>query len=310
MWHIMASEWSIRTFVKEFHALSIASTRLKTFQLNPLKPLKHVEERFGVVPIKLDYQLYFILKYSDILIPQGLMIIMVISSILLTGRKSVSLLLRRDSTFFMLVAIATFIVYVGTFTAHPQRILEHLVLTLAVFTIVVTRLMNYSERTKWVKAIAKLIVFAIMLSAPLKLIHYWGTSLTYIGFPKKTIYTLSYFAQHTGNPIDNPIHFVGPTPYWFLTEIIAHKQHFYLISLNGPAGAGMFTETLNNINASLSIADPHYIVIDISLMLIARSKYMFEQNIPIFIESLMNLSLRADVVFTTGITHMVWIKNG
>jgi len=308
MWHGMVSEWSIGTFTSELRILSTAFTRLITFQLNPLKPLEHVEERFGTIPIKPDYQLYFMLKWLDVLILQGLMIILVISSILLTRRRLTNLLLRMDGTFFMLIAIIIFVVLVGTFIAHPQRILEHLVLTLAIFTIVIIRLTEHSKRTKWVKVIAQLIVFTIMLSAPLKLIHYWGTSLTYIGFPQKTIYMLSYFAQHTENPIDKPIHFVGTTPYWFLTEIVAHKQHFYPISLNGPEGCQVFEETLDKLTASVFFREPHYILIDLTTTLTMRSKYMFEPYIQDFIGYMMHLSLYANIVFAIEPTHMIWLK--
>jgi hypothetical protein len=306
MWHAMASEWSIGAFIREFHVLSIALTRLLTFQLNPLKPVEHVKERFGAIPPKPDYQLYFILKWLDILVLQGLVVASIMASILLAGRKSIKLLLRKNCTYFMLVALASFLVFVGTFTAHPQRILEHLVLTLAVFTIVIIRLTDYSKKAGWIKTIVLLTVFAIMLSAPLKLIHYWGTSLTYIGFPEKSIYTLSYFAQHTGNPIDEPVHYIGPTPYWFLTEILARKQHFYPMSLNGPEGSEVFIKTLNKLKTSLSITDPHYIVIDLSPMLFMRSKYAIGHHVPVFIGDLMNLSSTANIVFTAGVTHMIW----
>jgi len=309
VWHVMASNWSIRIFIAEFSILSVAFTRLVTFQLNPLKSLKHVEERFDSIPIKPDYQLYFVLKWFDILILQVLMIALIATSILLEGKRVIKILFKKDITYFMFIAITTFILFVGTFTAHPQRVLEHLVLTLAAFTIVVIQLAKCSKRTRWVKAIILSTIFAITISAPIKLIHYWGTSLTYIGFPEKTIYMLSYFAKHTWNPIDKPIHYVGQTPYWFLTEILDRKQHFYPISLNGPESSAVLSKTLENLNATLSATTSHYVIIDLSTLLPMRSKYSFDQYVEEFTSSLINLSSRTNIILNINATHMIWVTS-
>ncbi|PUA31614.1 MAG: hypothetical protein B7O98_08940 [Zestosphaera tikiterensis] len=58
--------------MNEFQILFTAFTRLMTFQLNSLMPVAHVEERFGDILIKPDYQLYFILKWIDVLMLRGL----------------------------------------------------------------------------------------------------------------------------------------------------------------------------------------------------------------------------------------------
>jgi len=308
LWHGLTVDWSLHQFINEYRVLSEGFTRVLVFQLNPFKPLKTVKARFGDIPVKPDYYSFFMLKWASVATVQLLLFSIIGVFTYSEGKSLIRRIYKKDIPYFFAVSLSIFIIFVGTYTAHPQRILEHLIFTCSGFAIYLCLLSNrLGGRKKAARKALYLFVIITLLLTPLKLFHYWGTSLTYIGFPEKTLNMLSWFANHTTNPLDRSIHYVGTTPYWFLTDILSNKRHFYPISLNGHESGALFEETINNLNNSLHIADSHYIIIDLTGMFSIRAKYELEPYIDDFLKNLNVLSSKANVVYIEAPTHMVWL---
>ena len=306
LWHAIASQWTMEKVKAELNILSTAVKRLVDLRLGLAKLITSVEQRFGSIPVKEDYLLYLKLKLYNIVILQVSVVILIMLITLVYSRNLVKELFQRDTTIFALLSAIFFFIYAGTYTAHPQRVLEHFVLSLSALVALVVYLVR--KANKIIKVVTLTIILIIVSSLSLKLVHYWGTSLTYIGFPFKTVYMLYFLGKFTKQKLPMPIYYVGPNPYWFLTEIVSHKEHLRLISLNGPSNSVMFTAIIRNLNTSLNITGAHYIIIDLSPILSMRAKYKFEPYIDGFIRDLLSLASKANIVFNVGVTHMIWIS--
>jgi hypothetical protein len=258
LWHGIACDWSLQSFVSEYSLFSRAFTSLISGEIIPFAAIDSVQDRYGSIPVIDDYFSFFMLKWSSFVIMIALVSIIVIV-LLLYNRKNFAKIKNHEILYFSLISIICFLFFVGTYTAHIQRISEHLVITFAGLVTLLLFLIGHELNHSRIQKI--LLVSAIMIFAltPFKLVTYWGTSLTYMGLSEKSIDSTNWLASNTENPISQPICFVGSTPYWLLTDIVSTKQSPYVISLNGPDGSEYFNDSLNAINASLSkVADRLY----------------------------------------------------
>jgi hypothetical protein len=314
LWHGFICEWSVWAFYKEInYALLPAVDRFLTFEINPLTYVSKAEERYGSIPIKSDYLNVLMLKHFIVLAINIIMLCIIMYALFHAFRKqgftntALNLLTRRITYTWGFSALFLAI-YGLTGTAHPQRLLEAFAITNCGLALLLLRSLEgdlkISKELKGKKGITALVLAITLMSIffiPLKVVAHWGTSLTYMGFSQKSIHEVEYIATY-GNP-ETCIHYVGPTPYWFLTEIVNKWSGSYVYDLNGHEGEIYFTETLANIERSLDISEPHYIYYSLSSLSAMRAKYDIEHSLDMFIKAFDALSSKTNIIYVNSITE-------
>jgi len=242
LWHGYASEWSIHMFYSELkYVLTGALDRLLAFQLNPFAPIT-TEPYRAVLPPTPGYKLMLYVKYVTTLLAISsvtLLTILTVLSRLNNGRLSrrtliqlVLEMLREPYTVLLLMSAVFLVVYGITWTAHTQRVLEGFIIPYAILPLwISTRVERKTPTARIFPAKAtSIIIIAILVSAtiivPLKVLSYWSTSQTYIGFSNYWVSQLEYLY----NNIDSvgKLYFIGLTPYWMLTEVLPYKYSRYI----------------------------------------------------------------------------------
>jgi hypothetical protein len=148
-----------------------------------------------------------------------------------------------------------------------------------------------------------------ILLIPLKILAYWSTSLTYIGFSQKYLHQVLFMAKFGDHRMH--IHYVGPTPYWFLTEITSRWPGSFVYDLNGPEGEIYFTGTLTNIECSLNATEEHYIYYSLSSLFAMRAKYFIEPLLDNFTKSYEKLLSKAFLIYINSLTeNIVYVPAG
>jgi hypothetical protein len=319
LWHGYMCEWSIQAFYKEInYALLPATGRFLSFEVNPLTYVSMAEGRYGSIPIKSDYLNVLLLKNFIVLVINIVMLCIVVYALFQFFReqgfrKTALSLSTRRITYLWGFSALFLAIYGLTGTAHPQRVLEAFVIPNCGLALLLLRSLERDLKTfKEFEAKAKrsvtsitVIVLAITLISisfiPLKVVAHWGTCLTYMGFSQKNIHEAGYIATY-GNP-EMCIHYVGPTPYWFLTEIIGKWPGSWMLDLNGHEGDIYFTETLINTERSLNMRGPHYIDYSLSSLFAMRAKYAMEPLLYNFTKGYEELIGRTNVVYMNSATE-------
>jgi len=312
-------EWSIQAFYKEInHALLPAIDRFLAFEVNPLIYPFKAEERYGSILIKSDYRSILMLKSLIVLTINIMMLSIIICALFYVFReggfkKTVLNLLARRITYLWGLSALFLTIYGLTGTAHPQRVLEAFIIPNCGLAMLLLRslekdlkIFKRCEAEKEVAPIAIIVLaltLVIVFFIPFKIIAHWGTSLTYIGFSQKSIHEAEFLSKHGSSELG--IHYVGPTPYWFLTEIVGKWVHAWSFSLNGQEGEHYFTETIANIKQSLSMKSPHYIYLSLSSLFAMRAKYAMEPLLDNFVKDCLDLTGEANMVYMNSLTEYI-----
>jgi len=325
IWHGYASDWSIQKFYAELnYALLPAIDRFLSFEINPLIYVYKAQERYGSIPIKIDYSNILFLKNIVVLSINLIILFITFFSLLylFSGqkfRKVIQELLTKRVVYIWSLSAIFLAIYGATGTAHPQRVLEFFIIPNYGVLLLLLRTLErkpntfkiesiktekvYKNKTflSLIKIMILIAILASVLFIPFKIITYWGTSLTYIGFSQKYIHEAMFIATY-GDP-RTPIHYVGPTPYWFLTEIISKWPGLRVYDLNGPEGEVYFTGTIANIKNSLNMSESHHIYYSLSSLRAMRAKYDIENLLNAFIESFDKLSSKTNVIYVNSMTE-------
>ncbi|NAZ13371.1 MAG: hypothetical protein GU359_04370 [Desulfurococcales archaeon] len=327
IWHGYASDWSIQKFYAELnYALLPAIDRFLSFEINPLIYVYKAQERYGSIPIKIDYSNILFLKNIMVLSINLIILFITFFSLLYLFyrqkfRKVIQELLIKRTIYIWSLSAIFLAIYGATGTAHPQRVLESFIIpnygvlllllriserrpnTFKIESIKTEKVFKNKTFLSLIKIMILIAILASVLFIPFKIITYWGTSLTYIGFSQKYIHEAMFIATY-GDP-RTPIHYVGSTPYWFLTEIISKWPGLRVYDLNGPEGEMYFTETLINIRHSLNISESHYIYNSLSSLYAMRAKYFIEPLLSDFIENYEELINKINVIYTNSLTEFI-----
>jgi hypothetical protein len=325
IWHGYASEWSIQKFYAELnYALLPAIDRFLAFEINPLIYVYKAQERYGSIPIKIDYSNILFLKNIVVLSINLIILFITFFSLLYLFygqkfRKAIQELLTKRTVYIWSLSAISLAIYGVTGTAHPQRVLESFIIpnygvlllllrtlerrpnTFKIESIRTEKVFKNKMFLSLIKIMILIAILASVLFIPFKIITYWGTSLTYIGFSQKYIHEAMFIATY-GDP-RTPIHHVGPTPYWFLTEIISKWPGLRVYDLNGPEGEVYFTGTIANIENSLNMSESHHIYYSLSSLRAIRAKYDIENLLNAFIESFDKLSSKTNVIYVNSMTE-------
>jgi hypothetical protein len=323
IWHGYASDWSIQKFYAELnYALLPAIDRFLSFEINPLIYVYKAQERYGSIPIKTDYSNILFLKNIVVLSINLIILFITFFSLLYLFygqkfRKTIQELLTKHTVYIWSLSAIFLAIYGVTGTAHPQRVLESFIIPNYGVLLLLLRTLERRPNTfkiesiegkkrskKFLSLIKIMILITVSISIlfiPFKIITYWGTSLTYIGFSQKYIHEAMFIATY-GDP-RTPIHYVGPTPYWFLTEIISKWPGLRVYDLNGPEGEVYFTGTIVNIKNSLNMSESHHIYYSLSSLRAMRAKYDIENLLNAFIESFDKLSRKTNVIYVSSMTE-------
>ena len=317
LWHGYMSEWSIQAFYKEInHALLPAIDRFLAFEVNPLTYLFKAEERYGSILIKSDYRSILMLKSLIVLTINIIMLSIIICALFYViheegFKKTVLNLLARRITYLWGFSALFLTIYGLTGTAHPQRVLEAFIIPNCGLAMLLLRslekdlkIFKRCEAEKRVAPIAIIVLaltLVIVFFIPFKIIAHWGTSLTYIGFSQKSIHEAEFVVTY-GNPSMH-IHYVGPNPHWFLTEIIGKWPSSCTFDLNGREGDTYFTETLINIERSLNMRGQHCICYSLSSLFAMRAKYAMESLLDSFTKDHEELINKTNVIYMNSATE-------
>jgi hypothetical protein len=237
------------------------------------------------------------------------------------------LLAKRTVHLWSLSAILLAI-YGITGTAHPQRVLEAFIIpnfgTTLIFQEYLERKLNafqwknkrieirFEENRSLLPSLSLTILVATLiciLFIPLKIATHWSTSLTYIGFSQKYLHQALFMAKFGDHRMH--IHYIGPIPYWFLTEIMSRWPGSFVYDLNGPEGETYFTETLTNIEYSLNATNEHCIYYSLSSLFAMRAKYFIEPLLDNFIKSYEKRLDRASLVYMNSLTeNIIYVPSG
>ena len=320
LWHGYLCEWSIQTFYKEINdALLPAIDRFLMFEINPLTYFFMAEGRYGSIPIKSDYLNVLLLKNFIVLAVNIVMLCILLYTLFQLfreqGFRKTALNLSTKRITYLWGFSALFLAIYGlTGTAHPQRVLETFSISNCGLTLFLSSLERDLKTFKELKAKAKrdvtsitviiLVATLILVSfITLKIVTHWGTSLTYMGFFQKSIHEAEFLSKYGNSELS--IHYVGPTPYWFLTEIVNKWAGAWTFSLNGQEGEHYFTETIANIKYSLSIKSPHYVYFSSSSLFAMRAKYALEPLLDNFTEEYVDLLNQANTVYMNSLTESI-----
>jgi hypothetical protein len=298
LWHGYASEWSIHVFYGELkYALTGALERLLAFQLNPFAPIT-TELYRATLPPTPEYRLIMYIKYITVLLAIGsitLLIIFIVLSRLSNGnllRRSLILLilkiLREPYTVLLFISAIFLVVYGITWAAHTQRVLEGFIIPYTILPLWISTKVGRETTTtsrRFSTKTTSIIIIAILLLAtiivPLKVLNYWGTSLTYVGFSNYWVSQLEYLYNNADSV--GGLYFIGLTPYWMLTEVLPYeyseyaKYEFSVESINGVLWNT--TSWRENIDDVLSKKN-NLVIIDLTTGgLPMRSKFICENEL-------------------------------
>ena len=319
LWHGYISEWSIQAFYKELnYVLLPAIDRFLAFEVNPLIYFFKAEERYGSILIKSDYRSLLMLK-NIIVLAINIIVLGIITHALFHvfregGFKKTALnLLTRSITYLWGFSILFLTIFGLTGTAHPQRVLEAFIIPNCCLALLLLRSLEkdlkFFKRWEAKKRVAPITIVILALTLiivffmPFKIIAYWGTSLTYIGFSQKSIHEAEFLSKYGSSELD--IHYIGPTPYWFLTEIVNKWAYASTYSLNGQEGEHYFTGTIENMKYSLSVKRPHYVYFSSSSLFAMRAKYAIEPLLNNFIKDYVDLMNKANAVYMNSLTESI-----
>ena len=326
IWHGYACTWSIEKFYAEInYALLPAIDRFLSFEMNPFIYFFKAKERYGSISIKIYYANMLLLKNIIVITTNLVVLLILIYNVFYLLRlrrfsEILKVLLAKRTVHLWSLSAILLVIYGLTGTAHPQRVLEAFIIpnfgTILIFQEYLERKISifqwknkraeirFEENRSLLPSLTILVATLIcILFIPLKIATHWSTSLTYIGFSQKYLHQASFMAKFGNHRMH--IHYVGPTPYWFLTEITSRWPRSFVYDLNGPEGETYFTETLTNIKCSLNATDGHYIYYSLSSLFAMRAKYFIEPSLDNFTKNYEKLLSKASLIYIDSLTENI-----
>lgn len=312
LWYGYVSEWSIKVFYRELtNTINRAFDKIIALKIDPTGYISSAYNRFGTIPIKKEYIILLWIKWITIVLFSVIIISYIVYVMIFMIKKEnlkgfLIKFLRFPLSWLWILSGAFIFIYNFTTTAHPQRILESFIIPAVGM---MAYLSNFIEKhnnidilplrskiTKYNKNINTLKIFSIItiiliifsiIAIPFKILWYWGTSLTYIGFTEKGSHSVIYTVRFLKTGF-NTIYFIGPTPYWYYSEIYSDMR-FKTISLNAPL-ANVSLWRYNLAKFYKSINDNSIILIDFTSGLLPMSaKY----NVSVYINKISSLLIRS-----------------
>ena len=332
IWHGYACTWSIeKIYVEINYALLPAIDRFLSFEINPFIYFFKAEERYGSIPIKIYYTNMLLLKNIIVLTINLVVLLILIYNVfyllrMRRFREMLQVLLAKRIVHLWSLSAILLAIYGITGTAHPQRVLEAFIIPNFGITLTFQEYLErkisvfqwknkraeikFEENSSLPPSLTILVATLIcILLIPLKILAYWSTSLTYIGFSQKYLHQVLFMAKFGDHRMH--IHYVGPTPYWFLTEITSRWPGSFVYDLNGPEGEIYFTGTLTNIECSLNATEEHYIYYSLSSLFAMRAKYFIEPLLDNFTKSYEKLLSKAFLIYINSLTeNIVYVPAG
>jgi len=326
IWHGYACTWSIEKFYAEInYALLPAIDRFLSFEMNPFIYFFKAKERYGSIPIKIYYSNMLLLKNIVVITINLIILLILIYNVfyLLRTRRfreMLQVLLAKRTVYLWSLSAILLAIYGITGTAHPQRVLEAFIIPIFGIILIIQEYLErklsvfqwknkrteirFEENRSLLPSLSILVATLIcILFIPLKIATHWSTSLTYIGFSQKYLHQALFMAKFGDHRIH--IHYVGPIPYWFLTEITSRWPSSFVYDLNGPEGETYFTETLTNIECSLNATDGHYIYYSLSSLFAMRAKYFIEPSLDNFTKNYEKLLSKASLIYINSLTENI-----